>query len=131
MKIKIVVDAIPIISALIGGVSRNILFDHKFSFISTEFTFNEVRKYIPIISEKSGVGKEKIEEALFLLPIKIYSRKEYINKIKSAEEIISKIDKKDIDILALSLKENYPLWNEDKHFRNKDGANLIRTKDLV
>jgi len=68
MKIKISVDATSIISALIGGVSRNILFDSRFNFISTEHTLDEVRKYIYLISKKSGVGKKEIEESLSLLP---------------------------------------------------------------
>lgn len=131
MKIKIVVDATPIVSALIGGVSRNILFDHKFNFISTEFTFSEVKKYISVISKKSGVSKEEIEEALSLLPIKIYPKREYKERINLAEDIMGEIDKKDVDILALSFKENCPLWTEDKHFRGETGVNLIRTKDLI
>lgn len=131
MKIKIAVDATPIISALIGGISRDILFDHRFDFISTEYTVREAEKCISLISEKSGVEKEKIHKALFLLPIKIHERKYYRDEIAKAEDIIGKIDKKDSDILALSLKENCPLWSEDRHFRDKKEINLVRTKDLL
>ncbi len=67
MKISIAVDATPIISALIGGVSRDILFDHRFNFISTEFTINEVKKYIPIISKKSEVSKKEKHYTYYLL----------------------------------------------------------------
>jgi len=70
MKIKIAVDATPIISALIGGISRNILFGHKFNFISTEYTLKEVEKYAFLISKKSGVNEKEIKEALSLLPVK-------------------------------------------------------------
>ncbi|MFH1325345.1 MAG: PIN domain-containing protein [archaeon] len=131
MKIKIAVDATPIISALIGGISRNILFDHRFNFISSEYTMDEVRKYISLISKKSLVNEEEIKEALFLLPIKIYSKKYYKDKIKDADEIIGKIDEKDVEILALSIKENCFVWSEDKDFRDLKGINLVRTKDLV
>ena len=131
MKIKIAVDATPIISALIGGISRNILFNHRFNFISAEYTIEEVRKYLPLISKKSGVNKEEINEALSLLSVKIYSKEYYKDKMEKANKIMEKIDKKDADILALSLKENCPIWSEDKHFRNLKEVNLIRTKDLV
>ncbi|MBU1252168.1 MAG: hypothetical protein KKC96_01095 [Nanoarchaeota archaeon] len=60
MKIKIAVDATPIISALIGGFSRNILFDNKFNFISTEYTLREVRKYLCQISKNPGLQKKKL-----------------------------------------------------------------------
>lgn len=131
MKIKIAVDATPIISALIGGFSRNILFDNKFNFISTEYTLREVRKYLCQISKKSGIAEKEIEAALSLLPIKICSRDYYKNKIEKADKIMSEIDKKDVDILALSFKENCHIWSEDKHFRNKERINLIRTKDFI
>ena len=131
MKIKIAVDATPIISALIGGISREILFNSKFEFISTEFSMEEVKKYLPLISKKSGVNEEEIQKALFLLPLKIYSTKHYSSSTKEAGEIIKSIDEKDVDILALSFKENCFLWSEDKHFRNKKQIKLIRTKDLL
>ena len=37
------VDANVIISALIGGSSRDILFDHRYDFLTAEFTFEEVK----------------------------------------------------------------------------------------
>ena len=131
MKIKIAVDATPIISALIGGISRNILFDRRFNFISTDYTIKEVRSHITLISEKSGINEKKIMDALSLLPVKIYSKKDYKDKIENANKIIGKIDKKDAEILALSLKENCLIWSEDKDFRNLKEVNLIRTKELV
>ncbi len=113
------------------GVSREILFNSKFEFISTEFSIEEVKKYLPLISKKSGVDKEEIQKALFLLPLKIYSEKYYRDLIEEANKIIKNIDKKDVDILALSFKEDCFLWSEDKHFRNKKQIKLIRTKDLI
>ena len=130
MGIKIAVDATPIVSALIGGISRTILFDRRFNFISTEYTFNEIKKYLTLISKKSGVPEMEIVNALKLLPIKIYSSKHYKDKLRKSGKIMKKVDKKDIDILALSIKENCHLWSEDKHFRRNE-INLIRTKDLI
>jgi predicted nucleic acid-binding protein len=131
MKIKIAVDATSIISALIGGVSRNILFDRRFNFISTEYPIKEVKKYLPLISKKSEVSIEEILEALFLLPIRIFSLNHYKTELKKADKVIGKIDKKDVDILALSSRENCLVWSEDKDFRNINEINLIRTKDLI
>ncbi len=130
MKLKIAVDATPIVSALIGGISRTVLFDRRFSFISTEYTFNEVKKYLTLISEKSGVPETEIANALELLPIKVYSSEYYKDKLRKSRDIMKKVDKKDADILALSIKENCPLWSEDKHFRRNE-INLVRTKDLI
>ena len=57
MKVTIIVDANPIIAALLGGTSRSIFFEKKFRFCTTEYTINEVHKYIPYIAEKSGIEK--------------------------------------------------------------------------
>ncbi|WP_457554524.1 PIN domain-containing protein [Candidatus Pyrohabitans sp.] len=38
------------------------------------------------------------------------------DKIKEAEGLIRHIDEKDVDIPALALKLNVPLWTNDRHF---------------
>jgi len=127
----IVVDANPIISALIGGTSREIFFRKSLRFVTTEHTINEVERFIPYISEKSGVEEKEIKKALFLLPLKIYERGYYEDKIKKAEKIIKHIDENDVDILALALKLKAPLWTNDRHFDNVREVNILRTKDLI
>ncbi len=132
MKIRIVTDANIIISALLGGKPRFILFDTKFEFITSDFTLKEVKRYIPLISRKSGVSKKKIKEGISFLPLKIVSRNYYKDYLKQAEELIKEIDKDDIDILALYLKEKTFLWSEDKDFEKVEfKINLLKTKDIV
>ena len=134
MKIRIVVDANIIISALLGGKPRFILFDPKFEFITTSFTLNEVKKYIPLISKKSGILEKEIEEGLNLIPIKIIPSSYYQKHIKEAEKFMRNIDKNDIEILALYLKERTYLWSEDKDFekvRKKVKINLLKTEDFL
>ena len=128
--IKIIVDATPIISALIGGTSREILFDPTYEFLTTEFTINEVKKYLPYIGKKSKILLEQIEESLELLPLTIYTKGFYSDKIEKARQLIEYIDKKDIDILALALKTSNPLWSEDTHFEKISQINLLKTKDF-
>ena len=131
MKITIVVDANPIISALIGGVSREVFFDHRFNFTTTNFTLQEVKEYLPMISEKSGVDVKKVSLALSLLPITTHPKSFYKNNIQKAEELIGPIDEKDVDILALTLSKKSPLWSEDKDFELVQGITLLKTKDLL
>jgi len=66
------------------------------------------------------------------LPLKTVSKNYYKDYLKQAETFIGKIDKNDIDILALYLKEKTFLWSEDKHFEKvKLKINLLKTKDLL
>jgi predicted nucleic acid-binding protein len=132
MRLRIVVDANILISALLGGKSRFILFDPKFEFITTEFTLREVEKYIPLISEKSGVPEKEIRKGVTLLPLKIVSKNYYRDYLRQAAKLIGKIDKNDVDILSLYLKEKTFLWSEDKDFEKvKPKINLLKTKDLI
>lgn len=131
MGITIVVDANPIISALIGGISEDILFDKKFEFVTSEFTIVEVKKYIPFISRKSGVKEGSILFAFSLLPLKIYTEIYYKDKIKEARELIEHRDERDVPILALTLTLNVPLWSMDKDFEDISGIKLLKTKDFL
>lgn len=131
VNITIVVDANPIIAALIGGSSREIFFDRKFGFITTEFTIEEVKKYFPVIAKKAGTSEELVSLAFSLLPVKIYPKQFYYHKIRKAKELIGKKDKKDVDILALALISQSPLWSQDKHFEGIVQIKLLKTKDLL
>jgi len=134
MKIIIIVDANVIISALLGGKPRFILFEPKFKFITTSFTLKEAQKYIPLISKKSGISEKEIKDGLNLLPIEIVPLSYYQGYIKEAERVMANIDKKDIEILALYLKEKTYLWSEDKDFekaRKRSKINLLKTEDFL
>ena len=134
MRITMVVDANPILSALLGGYARKIFFDRRFEFVTTEFTLAEVKKYLPLVAEKSGVKLEEILLALSLLPIKVISRPNYVDSLSQARQILKDIDLSDVDILALALEINSYLWTNDKHFEKIMTIPLIRiikTKDFV
>ncbi len=130
-KESIVVDANILISALIGGESRKILFNEAYAFITTEFTISEVEKYIPLIARKSGVSEDEILFALRLLPLAIFDRTMYNRFILMARELIEHIDIKDADILALALATSCKLWSHDQHFDGIKQIKLLNTKDLL
>lgn len=131
MKITIAVDAQPFFSALLGGVARKIFFDPTFKFITTDFTLNEVRKYIPFIEKKSGKQEKDILQALNLFPVISYQPQFYQQKRSIAERLIGVRDPKDIDILALVLTTQTILWTEDKDFDEIPGILIVHTKDLL
>ncbi|HEC93547.1 MAG TPA: hypothetical protein ENI51_11310, partial [Candidatus Atribacteria bacterium] len=71
------------------------------------------------------------EYALSLLPLHYYSKEFYKDNLKKAEELIGSIDKKDVDILALVLRLEAPLWSEDRDFEKVEGITLLKTKDII
>ena len=88
MKNKVIVDANIVISALLGGKSRFIIFDSRFEFTVSDFILREVRKYVPLISKKSGITSDEIEEAISLLPLLVVSEDDYQDYISQAKELI-------------------------------------------
>lgn len=92
----------------------------------------EVEKYITFISKKSKISENNIYYALSLLPITIFSKKHYQKFISQARKLINKIDKKDVNILALYLKIDSYLWSQDKDFEKVDyPIKILKTKDLI
>lgn len=132
MKILIIVDANVILSALLGGSARLILFKSEFEFATTKFTIEEVEKYLKVVVRKSGVSKKEAMRALSLLPLGVYSSNFYRLHLDKAKRLIGPVDPGDADILALCLKLNSYLWSEDKHFEKiENNIKLIKTENLI
>ncbi|MGM0510839.1 MAG: PIN domain-containing protein [Thermoplasmatota archaeon] len=130
MKIELVVDANIIISALIGGSSREILFDHRYRFLTTKFTIGEVKKYVPVISNKADTDEKYILETLELIPIEVKKKTYYGQSSDEAYDLIGDIDEKDVEILALAIETDNYLWSEDNDFEEAGYKKLIKTKDF-
>ena len=131
MSITITVDANVILSALLRGKSSSLLFDPRFSFVTTAFTLREVKKYIPRLAKKLHVTQVELRKAMRLLPIKVRSRSFYQGSIKMAYTMIGDVDSKDIDVLALALELEAYLWSQDKDFEKTGYVKLLKTHDLI
>ncbi len=45
--------------------------------------------------------------------------------------MISHIDKKDVEILALAMKLETFIWSQDKHFEKSGYLKLLKTHDFI
>lgn len=132
MKVVLVTDANPMLSALLGGAARHVFFDSRFEFATTQFTIEEVQKYLPKVVKKSGVSLQNVQRAFELLPVTIYSPKEYRVHLKTARLQMQHIDPKDVDILALYLQFQTYLWTHDKDFvQVEPPVRIVHTSDLL
>jgi len=130
-KKTIAVDANPLVSSLRGGRARMVLLSAEFIFITTEQIIWEVKKYIPQLATQSGVSETELLFALDRFPIIAIPSVAYADKREQAEELIAWRDHKDVDILALALKFNAPLWSNDKDFQNIQELQLLTTADIL
>lgn len=128
---KLAVDANPIISTLLGGQAYRIFWNPEVKrFLTTEFTFEEVRFYIPRLARKLEVEEEILLLDLQLLPLEVFKRSSYQNEFARAESILLKRDLKDADLLALALQFGIPIWSNDKDFQ-ETGARIYTTAQLL
>jgi predicted nucleic acid-binding protein len=130
-KETVVVDANPLLSTLRGGKARSVLFSGKFIFVTTEHTTWEVKKYIPELANQSGVPESELFYAFDRLPVIVISSVVYDEKRKQAENFIAHRDPKDVDILALALKFDIPLWTNDTDFDHLPNPQILTTADML
>ncbi|MCI0691668.1 PIN domain-containing protein [candidate division KSB1 bacterium] len=112
------IDTNQMISALLGGKARGIIYAAHFRFFTTERKTWEVKRYIPLISVKTGVPQERVLQAFELFPIVAYQDAFFDEQKSRALELIGKRDPTDADLLALTLKLQCPLWSHDQDFQN-------------
>lgn len=128
---RLVVDANPILAALLGGMAHRIFFETDIQeFAVPEVTITEVRRFLPRAALKIGVEITTLEYALDLLPLRHYTARTYRQSIAEAKRRISKRDPKDVDVLALTLHLGLPLWSNDRDF-DEAGIEYLTTARLL
>jgi predicted nucleic acid-binding protein len=116
---KLVVDANPILSALLGGKAKRLFFDAGITeFAVPESALEEVNSYIPKMAKRLDVSPAFLHYALDLLPLTVYGLKAYRQSVKKAKIQIAHRDPRDVEILALTLELERPLWTNDKDFED-------------
>ena len=128
---KLVVDANPILSALLGGKAKQLFLDAGISeFAVTESALDEVHYYIPKVAQKLEVNPALVRFTLDLLPLTVYELKSYRRSMKKAKLQIAHRDPEDIEILALALELGRPLWTNDRDFEDT-AIQVLTTAELL
>lgn len=128
---RLVVDANPMIAALLGGAALRAFWNEAVKeWATTQFTVNEVLSYLPRLASKIHVPEEMLRLELELLPLRIYKKESYRDFVPEAKRRIAERDKNDVDLLALALKLDYPIWTNDQDFE-QTGPTLYTTAKLL
>lgn len=130
-KIHIIVDANPMISALLGGQARTVFHAQGFNFFTTERKIWEVKRYVPMIAMKSRRMESEIFEAIRLLPLTSYQDAFFETHHARAVELIGARDPTDVDLLALALKLGHPIWSHDHDFEQIAEIVVLSTEALL
>ncbi len=75
---RLVVDANPILAALLGGQARRVFFETPVQeFAVPGIVLDEVREHLPRLAMKLGMAPALLEYALDLLPLRQYPERAY------------------------------------------------------
>lgn len=128
---KLVVDANPIFSALLGGKAKRLFLESGIAeFAVTQSILEEIHSYIPTMAQKLGVRQEFLFYTMDLLPLTIYQSKTYRHSITKAKMQVARRDPDDVDILALAIELGHPLWTNDKDFE-ETSIRVFTTAELL
>ncbi len=130
-------DANPLFAALLGGRAIKVLYQKEYDFITADHTIWEVKRYIAQIAQSIWKKPKRKSEfthikelektlhaELAKFPLKIVHPQYYSHTIEQAKILIGSRDITDIDILALPLAVNSPLWSNDRDFEGIEEIEL-------
>ena len=129
---NIVVYTNRIIAALIkDGVSRRILSDKRFEFVTPEYSLSEISVYEQVIRKKAKLAHEEfgILFSLIFEYIEIIPLSEYAFFIEETKKLIEDMDDVPFLALALSVKAD-GIWSDDAHFTAQDKIRIFKTKEM-
>ena len=129
---SLVVDANPLLSALLGGRAREVLFSGKITCVSSQHTLFEVEKYLPHVAKRIGRNELDLWREFQLLPVIAVQPRESDLELKRATELIGQRDPKDVHVLALALRLDLPIWTNDRDFEGlSQHVSTHKTADLL
>ncbi|MFZ0308708.1 MAG: PIN domain-containing protein [Candidatus Sulfotelmatobacter sp.] len=128
---KLAADANVLLSALIGGRAKLALSHPQIGEIfTTEHTFSEVEEYTPVLAKTKRLPADILLLALAALPVTLVNRNPYNKTLAEATRRIGPRDPDDVDLLALALHLQIPIWSNDRDFEGLS-VDLFTTERLL
>jgi predicted nucleic acid-binding protein len=129
--VRLAADANVLLSAVLGGCARSVLEHPNIEEVLTaEATLAEVREYAPLLAKKKRLSTDLVLLAVATLPVMVIDSSVYARSVLEARRRIGRRDPDDIDILALALHFDLPIWSNDNDFEVA-GIKWYTTADLL
>ena len=114
---KLAADANVLLSALIGGQAARVLrHDAVEEVLTTEMTLAEVQEYAGQLARKRCLAIDVVLLAAAALPVTTIPRAIYAPSIAEARKRIGRRDPDDVELLALAIQLELPVWSNDNDF---------------
>lgn len=85
--------------------------------VTTEATIAEVDEYLPEFAARYDLDIEMLRQALEILPVERYAESDYISHVPLARRYLDDRDPDDVDLAALALKLQIPIWSNDNDLK--------------
>jgi len=126
------VDANAVLSALIGGKASRVFVEAKgVRFVTTTVVAGEIKEYIPVLAKKKGLSRDVMEAAFSLLGLEIVKKEDYSEQIPLALDLIGMRDPDDVELVALALALNYPVWTNDNDLVELEQVKTFTTAEIL
>ncbi len=113
---KLAADSNVILSAVIGKAALQVFLRSEIELITTRFNVLEVEEYIPRLASKYGLDERSLLLQLKMLPMVVFDEKHYHSHTPHATRLLKERDLDDVHLAALALKEDTPIWSNDRDF---------------
>lgn len=113
---RLAVDANILVAASLGGRTRRVFSRPGWSFFTTASVMAEVAEHAPLIASRRGLALADVETAFRALPVIAVADAAFADFLPEANRRIGDRDPDDIELLALALSMQIPLWSNDKDF---------------
>jgi predicted nucleic acid-binding protein len=137
MKVKLVIDANELFSAIIGrgkglqSLVMDIIFSEKVELFAPFRLLAELEKNRREIKRKSGFSDKEFDAfvEIIKLKIKFIPLEDFLDRILEAKDISP--DPKDIEYFALALKLNCRIWSEERRLKRQSRVEVLSTSELI
>lgn len=128
---RLVADANVLLAAVLGGRARAVLQHPRMDeLLTAEATVAEVQEYAVILARKRRLSLDTLLLAVAALPVTVVEQAVYSSALPRARKLIAKRDPDDVDVLALALHMNLPVWSNDNDFE-ETGIEWYTTAELL
>jgi predicted nucleic acid-binding protein len=129
--VRLAADANVLLSAVLGGRAKLILENPQVDEILTvEQIMAEVEEYAGVLARKKRLAEDMVLLAVGALPVTVVGQTDYAAAIPEARKRIEQRDPDDIELLALALSFDVPVWSNDKDFEDA-GVQWLTTERLL
>ncbi len=128
---RLAADANVLLSAVVGGRARDVLTHPGVGeVLTTAATLGEVQEYLAHLAQKKRLALDTVLLAAASLPVTVVQRPTYAAKVAEATRRLGRRDPDDVELLALALSADVPVWSNDNDFEDA-GVEWYTTAELL